>query len=400
MASNESLPPGWESRRDTKTGKTYYLNHYLKTTTWNDPRKSKGIQQSKHPSPKINEHIPLQDLSNVNIGRINNSKDQPRSQESVFIASETDEAIAKISSMFPTVSDTHIKLLMKNCRYMKSIFPEADETVILDVLYNNDNNIQKTTEHLKGLGYENKKSVKNNHNTVQTTNLKKIDDVKVDVPPVEPIPTVKSFEEKMEIKNNLKLKHEAVPDQLIDIALESVNYDLDKASNLLKSMIEDTVKTETTKVISVSAEQENKSAVETVPTGIPISQSRQSLKYLLKTDKSDKEKSGFHRINENLTYKSKYFVNTNGANPDLAKGTNENLLLEDYIKWQGPDSSIRKGPQKNLAVGPNPLIRNGRSCKPRGPNLDLRKMSNCGLAKSRMFSQMRTLTVGGEPQRQ
>lgn len=37
---------------------------------------------------------------------------------------------------------------------MKSIFPKAEETVILDVLANNDNNIQKTSDVLKEMGYE------------------------------------------------------------------------------------------------------------------------------------------------------------------------------------------------------------------------------------------------------
>lgn len=37
---------------------------------------------------------------------------------------------------------------------MKSIFPKAEETVILDVLANNDNNIQKTSDILKEMGYE------------------------------------------------------------------------------------------------------------------------------------------------------------------------------------------------------------------------------------------------------
>lgn len=37
---------------------------------------------------------------------------------------------------------------------MKSIFPKADETIILDVLSNNENNIQKASEILKEMGYE------------------------------------------------------------------------------------------------------------------------------------------------------------------------------------------------------------------------------------------------------
>lgn len=50
--------------------------------------------------------------------------------------------------------------ISNSCRYMKSVFPEADETIILEVLQNNENNIQKTSETLKGMGFEKKDTVK------------------------------------------------------------------------------------------------------------------------------------------------------------------------------------------------------------------------------------------------
>lgn len=37
---------------------------------------------------------------------------------------------------------------------MKSIFPKAEETIILDVLSSNDNNIQKASDALKEMGFE------------------------------------------------------------------------------------------------------------------------------------------------------------------------------------------------------------------------------------------------------
>lgn len=36
-AYNDGLPPGWEQRTDSNTGKVYYLNHILKTTQWEKP---------------------------------------------------------------------------------------------------------------------------------------------------------------------------------------------------------------------------------------------------------------------------------------------------------------------------------------------------------------------------
>lgn len=43
---------------------------------------------------------------------------------------------------------------------MKSIFPNADETVILEILQNNENIIQKTSEALQEMGYSKKDTVK------------------------------------------------------------------------------------------------------------------------------------------------------------------------------------------------------------------------------------------------
>lgn len=39
-------------------------------------------------------------------------------------------------------------------RYLKNVFPKADETILLDILEQSDNNVQKASEKLLELGYE------------------------------------------------------------------------------------------------------------------------------------------------------------------------------------------------------------------------------------------------------
>lgn len=39
-------------------------------------------------------------------------------------------------------------------RYLKSIFPKAEETLLLDILANGDNNVQIASEKLISMGYE------------------------------------------------------------------------------------------------------------------------------------------------------------------------------------------------------------------------------------------------------
>jgi len=88
MADGKSpLPPGWDMKFDARTGKHYYINHYTKTTSWEDPREryqqigkptatNKENQRPDPPELKAPEHIPMQDYrsqraSSPSTGRAN-----------------------------------------------------------------------------------------------------------------------------------------------------------------------------------------------------------------------------------------------------------------------------------------------------------------------------------------
>lgn len=60
-----------------------------------------------------------------------------------------------------------------SCRYMKSIFPKADETIILEVLQNNENSIQRSSDILRDMGYEKKETVKPSVAKVDSVNSAK-----------------------------------------------------------------------------------------------------------------------------------------------------------------------------------------------------------------------------------
>lgn len=61
-------------------------------------------------------------------------------------------------------------------RYMKSLFPKADETLLLDVLANSENNIQATSEKLESLGYV-KKDMIAKQSQVQVEEEEKVEEV-------------------------------------------------------------------------------------------------------------------------------------------------------------------------------------------------------------------------------
>ncbi|KAL3275872.1 hypothetical protein HHI36_020611 [Cryptolaemus montrouzieri] len=537
---NTTLPPGWEAKFDLTNGKRYYINHNDKTTHWDHPHKNKKTSSvtqksiskqsngtSKHFSNVGVENIPLQHGSpdlrrnyvypshpspipafqvsphqspKINILQDFSSKTRgspltvrSKLQESPLTnAVDTDEAVSKISAMFPTVSDAHIRLLMKKfhnrevlvisalqveknpittpgpfatpppqrnilqngahvplhmtpplgvqkahsrggspiliggsnansvyagsprvgegfrsttrphsspklkLRYMKSIFPQAEETIILDILYNNDNNIQRSSEKLREMGFEKKDSLKISQQKQQAKMKAETSKSPSPKSPV-PIPKVKTADEKAKVKLQLQQDYKDTPEQLITMALESVDFDKEKANNLLKSIIDDLAKSEEVKIVETS-EVDNKGTPNNKESTIPVSQSRQSLKSLLKSDKCDKEKSIFNRVIEesNLGHKSAYLSNTRGANPDLAKGKNDKLLLEDYINWHGPDPIIRKGPNQGLAKGPNLSYKQERTAAC-GPNANFHKGPNRSLVKGSIFQQMKAVvSVGGE----
>lgn len=84
-------------------------------------------------------------------------------------------------------------------RYMKSIFPKAEETVILDILLNNDNNIQKTSDALKEMGFERRDPVKV---LQQQADAKLEERIKKEGMPIptQLLPKIRTCEEKLESK--------------------------------------------------------------------------------------------------------------------------------------------------------------------------------------------------------
>ncbi|XP_023028130.2 uncharacterized protein isoform X3 [Leptinotarsa decemlineata] len=426
-----NMPPGWDCKKDETTGRHYFINHYTRTTTWEDPRNRhkpfqttskqiSGVQTEyiplQHGSPDLRRNyvypsqtsplpafqmpahspkiIPLQDMRpRMSPLTVRSPKVQ---DSSLSTTTDIDEAVLKIAAMFPTASENHIRLLLRNCRYMKSVFPQADETVILEILQNNDNSIQKTSDVLKEMGFNKKDAVKVAQQKLEAKREEKR--IEEEIKELEqPIPeaSIKTADEKQNIKISLQEKYKDVAEHLICIALESVNFDENRANQILQIMIQEDHQAASIKNTEVKDDADILDAPSTsCAPNLPISQSRQSIKSLLKTEKELEKVSYSRVIEENVeSYRSQYLSNTKGPNPDCARGTNENLLLEDYVKWQGANPNLKKGSQ-GLAKGPNPCLLSNRSYRPCGPNKDLRKGPKFGLAKGSIFSQMKTVVVG------
>ncbi|CAH4038617.1 unnamed protein product [Pieris brassicae] len=200
-------------------------------------------------------------------------------------------------------------------KYLKSVFPKAEETLILDVLANKDNNVQMASEELITMGFSKKQTV--------------IIPVKQESPPPvkKAITLMKTTEERNQIKENFQKKYSSIAERVVSIALESVDYNEERAEQILNVVIQEDA--QAPKSVTVTQVKETKRAG-TPETKLPI----------LKSSTNTEPK-----------YKSQYSGYNTGPNPTLRQGPKDNLLLEDYMTWNGPNPQLRIG-QTVKADGP------------------------------------------------
>lgn len=136
------------------------------------------------------------------------------------------------------------------------MFPKAEETVILDVLAMVDNNVQRASEHLKGMGFEKKEMTpapRLSHRKKEEHQPKK--EVAEPTPPPKPKTadekkkcetcaivkailnlTSRCFSVKLRLQSQYK---ESIPEKIISMALESVDYSEEKALRILDIVLQE-----------------------------------------------------------------------------------------------------------------------------------------------------------------
>ncbi|CAB3374519.1 Hypothetical predicted protein [Cloeon dipterum] len=542
VAASSNLPPGWDCKYDERAGRFYYLNYFTKTTTWEDPRlryrpvaqPQQFFSSSSVHSSVAGESIPLQDLTNVrpspipsraysssgpsplmcNHGFIHSSSPTRASGAPASVCSsqdtslniETEQAVAKIGAMFPTVEENHVRALLKkyhnreavvisalqvekhplttpgpystpslarhhisssnqfgiynayqqmlsmspplrHCspprspttrpgsgasssgsygsprpgeiirglprphsspkmklRYMKGLFPAAEETLLLDVLSNADNNVQKASEKLTSMGFEKRDSppprVLQKRKEEEQKALQ--EKQRMSATPTPP-PRLKSSEEKQKMKKRLQDLYPDIPERVVTIALDSSDFDEERANHILQVMVDE----EGSKPSSVDTPSSSKDGelhhemkISTQKTDTPllVESSPARSRKNSPARKIEKEKASIHKrakgkrevpkvsrgtsTAEDKEYKSSYLQKTSGPNTENLSGANSDLLLVDYVTWQGPNTENRTGP-RGIAKGPDKSLREGMVYTARGPNKGLCNGPVKGLAKGR-----------------
>ncbi|XP_043683018.1 uncharacterized protein LOC122636135 isoform X3 [Vespula pensylvanica] len=456
QSDRSQLPPGWECRYDSRSGRPYFIDHFNRTTTWEDPRirywqysqyvqtqnsialssattitsqdipmQTGGIGGGGHlvytgahrapqiyptPSPFHNPQLAflppsLQDLKTPislksmsamtnRFGEITLGSPTPvRNMETTLTQdSDSELQVAKINAMFPTVSDTHIRLLLK--KYLKNVFPKVDETMLLDILEQSENNVQKASEKLIDLGYEKRNLTAPN----KSLNKKKDKDQGQNerTAPTPP-PRMKSLEEKNKMKARLTEKYKSVPERVIVLAMDSVDYDEERAIHILDIMVAE----EATRPLCTSSSQSSRSDERkgSPPVTEAIKLTASPIKKVVKEIDPEKSKRSKNKIEipkvsrgtsttEDNEHKSPYLLKPTGPNPELSKGANNDLLLPDYAPWSGPDPNLLSKEQfpKSVAMGHDASLVSG-GCLAKGPNAELRKGPLRGLAEGSIYSQ-------------
>ncbi|XP_078041920.1 uncharacterized protein LOC144472579 isoform X3 [Augochlora pura] len=457
-SDRSQLPPGWECRYDIRSGRPYFINHFNRTTTWEDPRvrywqysqyiQSQNSMALSSATTVTSQDIPMQTGGNGGGGHIGyagahrapqiyptqspylnpqlaflppslQELKTPLSLKSVSAMtnrlgdmtlgsptpiknmetsltqnSDIELQVAKINAMFPTVSDTHIRLLLK--KYLKNIFPKVEETMLLDILEQSDNNVQKASEKLIDLGYE-----KRNPTAPRSLARKKEEEQaarnKQQAAPTPP-PRMKSLEEKNKMKARLMEKYKTVPERVIALAMDSVDYDEERAMHILDIVVTE----ETTKPLCASSSENSRSdeKEDSPPVTEAVKLTASPIKKVIKDPEVEKSKRCKNKIEipkvsrgtstrEDNEYKSPYLTKPVGPNSDLPKGANNDLLLPDYAPWSGPDPNLITNNTftKIVSHGHDTGLVSGKFYTAKGPDPQLRKGPLRGLTQGSIYSQ-------------
>merc|ERR1712241_1061507 len=307
------------------------------------------------------------------------------------------------SNLFRSFPRPHSSPKMK-LRYLKSVFPTVEEYLLLDVLSNSDNNVQKAADKLVKMGY-----VKRDTPSAPRLHARKKEEERLAEKrtPLPKPPPIKTEKEKDDLRKKMKDKYEDkydIPERILFMALESVLFDEEQANSLILAMIEDDLKRKKSKEAEKAREQKETKHTRKSPKPNRRSMDAEKIASHPSPKHEPKKVAGHGKkgwtsksnIKEEVVPKSIKGISTTdgptsvvqgralGPNPGLRKGPNDDLLLTDYVTWNGPDPDIRRGPS-NLAKGPRKSASAG-STLAKGPNPEKCKGPR-GLAVGSIFLQ-------------
>ncbi|XP_043236862.1 histone-lysine N-methyltransferase 2D-like isoform X4 [Amphibalanus amphitrite] len=283
-------------------------------------------------------------------------------------SADSEDSATKIGALFPTVPEERIRELLK--RYLKSVFPEADEALLLDVLTNCDNSVQKAGIRLTSMGYD-KSETPVVPARFDLRHQRDAAVVRRPESPRQPEPSprsrlVISETERQHARDALLRDFPSVSEEVRKLALESGGYDLERTRSVLESMVEGRGSSAATVTDAApgSAHTSEPAAGPSPKHSSPRSPRRVARVQAETTSTSSPLASPSRKArataaaqppsggrSTKMEYRSQNRTAARGADKSLVRGPQSTNLLSDYIAWNGPDPELRHGPNPELRAG-------------------------------------------------
>ncbi|CAN7993672.1 unnamed protein product, partial [Ixodes hexagonus] len=359
---------------------------------------------------------------------------------------KVDETLAtKLHGFFPTIDQEHIRALLykhnnqehevirmlvsgpgnyvtrhqsaapsspkMKLRYLKLVFPEADEALLFNMLYNTDHNAQEAMIRLGDMGFKKREAPFPRGTPAKQAPKAPVVEARR---PSQAYPPTKADRQKLTTR--IHEQFPAVSQTLVNMALESSQFNEEQAMQFLAAMTpqdsrplpgEEAVPekealkgtppvpprgrhaspAQADRVLpafvkltpsSLAKEESSKEGTQAkmlsdkATSPPPKSASERSFrpKFLRKIFKFSK---GTSTQEDHQQAHASSRICPKGPNSTLLRGPNDGNLLREYTPWQGPDPDNRRGPDPDLHRGPDPknLMSKDAGSKARGPQLGL-----------------------------
>jgi len=232
-------------------------------------------------------------------------------------------------------------------KYLKSVFPKAEETYLLHLLSCSDNNVTDVTEQLLNLGHQ-----KKDHPQPLTPRRKLLTTppVKVKVtpllPPVETSPkNLPSIAGKIIMKNELQKLFPEVDEPVIQLAMDSADYDLEKAKVILSSSRQRVDYSPPPKTMSVS-ELKHTLTLSSLKSSPSMMSTLKDIAALYSPMKSDHV--AFNEQVRRVKPRPEQLLPV--KENAIHAGPNRALLSESYETTEGPSPNLAKGHDSSLRI--------------------------------------------------
>ncbi|XP_019619101.1 PREDICTED: uncharacterized protein LOC109466018 [Branchiostoma belcheri] len=429
----QPLPPGWEAKYDAGTGRYFFIDHINKKTSWTDPRTTMQVPQPQPAAPRSPARSPRQEniqMTHVakpkcktchikevqypgwecwNCQQNRRSQQQQQQQQQQLREQEQDTSF--------TIDTAALNRL---CH----AYPAAKRDIISTTLELLMNDERETADTLEQMGYR-KRGATPKASPTKTTPKKPSPKKTTTVPkpPAQPAhPPQLTEAQKNRVRSEVKALYPNMPHTVVQMALESADYDKEKVVQLLKFMQDDQQPAASTSSRSSHVTEPTAGPARTTsPARFDSSSGSQPVEFSSslqapvfgddtaghRAQRARSPKSGSRGPSVGKTaqkspiktmigssssvqsriktssktttratttartkpssagYVSPLRNKPNGPDHSLLNGPNRELLMKDYVEQHGPNPEYVKGPalregaKPHLAKGPNPELIQG-----------------------------------------